>query len=108
MERYSIQRSPSADVCEFGGITHLWAVRYNSGGALKKGVLRGKALIHFHRKHRRKRSVNSWRKGMPEPRRMRQLEFRRTAPIPGLASTEKPQISIPPKPMRTILHIRER
>jgi type IV pilus assembly protein PilY1 len=97
-------------VCEFGGITHLWAVRYDSGGALKKGVLRGKALIQVSTGSIEEKDLST---AFSEKRDAgaeadKTVKFRRTAPIPGLASTEKPQINIPPKPMRTILHIRER
>jgi type IV pilus assembly protein PilY1 len=36
---------PSADVCEFGGTSHLWAVDYDTGGAVSASVLRGKAVM---------------------------------------------------------------
>lgn len=36
---------PSADVCSFGGASHLWAVNYKTGGAVSSSILRGKALM---------------------------------------------------------------
>jgi type IV pilus assembly protein PilY1 len=36
---------PAADVCEFGGTSHLWAVDWDTGGAVKPSVLRGKAVM---------------------------------------------------------------
>jgi type IV pilus assembly protein PilY1 len=35
---------PSSDICGFGGRSHLWAVRYNTGGSAA-GLLRGRALL---------------------------------------------------------------
>jgi type IV pilus assembly protein PilY1 len=36
---------PAADVCEFGGTSHLWAVDWDTGGAVASSVLRGKAVM---------------------------------------------------------------
>jgi type IV pilus assembly protein PilY1 len=35
---------PTADICGYGGRSHLWAVKYNTGGTATS-LLRGKALI---------------------------------------------------------------
>jgi type IV pilus assembly protein PilY1 len=35
---------PAADICGFGGRSHLWAVKFNTGGSAA-GLLRGKALL---------------------------------------------------------------
>lgn len=38
---------PSTDVCTFGGQSYIWAVRYDTGGSLNPGTLKGKAMIQL-------------------------------------------------------------
>ncbi len=100
---------PSADVCEFGGVTHLWAVKYDTGGALKKGILRGKALIQVSTGSIEEKDLaTAFTQKIDLGAGADAIPFRRTPPTPGLASSEKPQIAVPPKPINRILHIRER
>ncbi|MEW6585970.1 MAG: PilC/PilY family type IV pilus protein [Nitrospirota bacterium] len=100
---------PSAGVCDCGGSTHLWAVKYDTGGALKKGVLRGKALIQVStgsviEKDLATAFTQKKDEGAPEGET---VEYRRTDAEAGVTTQDKPRIIVPPKPMRRILHIRE-
>ena len=36
---------PSGDVCEFGGVSRLWAVKYNTGGSVPRSLLKGTAIV---------------------------------------------------------------
>jgi type IV pilus assembly protein PilY1 len=101
---------PSADVCEFGGATHLWAVDYATGGAVKKGVLRGKALIQVSTGSISEQDLSSaFTQGQDQSASAAStVVYRKTAGTQGLASSEKPQIAVPPKPINKILHMRER
>ncbi|MEW6569829.1 MAG: hypothetical protein AB1390_01440 [Nitrospirota bacterium] len=101
---------PVADVCKFGGISHLWAVDYDTGGAVKKGILRGKALLQVSTGNIEEIDLSGafTQKQDIGAKQGETMDFRRTGPTEGLASSEKPQVSIPPKPMKKILHIRTR
>lgn len=101
---------PTADVCEYGGITHLWAVYYATGGAVKKHVLRGKALIqvstgNIEEIHLPSAFTQKRDEGAPEGET---VDYRRTKPIEGIAATEKPQVNIPPRPIRRVFHLQQR
>ena len=38
---------PSTDICSFGGKSYIWAVRYDTGGSIATGVLKGKSIIQL-------------------------------------------------------------
>jgi len=90
---------PSADVCEFGGASHLWAVKYDTGGALSSSVLRGSALLQVSTGAIEEVSLKE---------AFTERDGRRTASFQGVPPAGTPPgILIPPKPVNRILHIRE-
>jgi type IV pilus assembly protein PilY1 len=101
---------PSADVCEYGGVTHLWAVQYATGGAVKKGVSRGKALIQVSTGSIEEKDLSTafTQKKDEGAVEGETVEYRRTGPTEGIAATEKPQINIPPRPVKRVLHLQQR
>ena len=100
---------PTADVCQFGGVTHLWAVKYSTGGAVNQGILRGRALIQVSTGAISEQDISSaFTQKQDQGAASGTVLYRRTAATQGLASSEKPQIAVPPKPINKILHMRER
>ncbi len=107
---------PTADVCEFGGRTHFWAVQYDTGGSVKKGILRGKALIQVSTGSIEERDLS--KAFTPSEGGGKEdagdttgatVGGRRTDMIPGVPpSGSPPGVLIPPKPMNRIVHIKER
>ncbi|MDQ7787266.1 MAG: PilC/PilY family type IV pilus protein [Thermodesulfovibrionales bacterium] len=90
---------PSADVCEFGGASHLWAVKYDTGGAVSSNVLRGRALLQVSTGSIEEVSLKE---------AFTEKDGRRTPAFQGVPPAGTPPgIMIPPKPMDRILHIRE-
>lgn len=90
---------PSADVCEFGGASHLWAVKYDTGGKVSSSVLRGKALLQVSTGSIEEVSLKD---------AFTEKDGRRTAQFQGVPPAGTPPgILIPPRPMNRILHIRE-
>lgn len=95
---------PSADVCEFGGVSHLWGLKYDTGGSVNRGLLKGTALMQVST-------------GSIEEKKLSEIftekvdsttgEGRRSTAIIGEASSE-PVVPVPPKPVNRVLHIRER
>ena len=91
---------PAADVCSFGGGTHLWAVQYETGGQVKAGVLMGKAIVQVSTGEIREVNLKS---------AFTERNGRRTDVIPGVPPAGSPPgLIVPPKPTDKIIHIRER
>ncbi len=91
---------PAADVCSYGGASHLWVVYYKTGGAVSSSILRGKALLQV--------STGSIEEIALE-KALTEKGGRRTPMIEGVPPTGAPPgILIPPDPVNRILHIRER
>jgi type IV pilus assembly protein PilY1 len=90
---------PSANVCEFGGASHLWAVKYDTGGSVSS-KLRGRALMQVST-------------GSIEEVDLKTAFTRRANRQGGLTqgvppTGTPPGIILPAKPMNKILHIREK
>ena len=91
---------PASDICGFGGTTHIWAVNYGTGGALKSSILRGQALLQSST-------------GSIEEIKIRtafsEKGGRRSSAIQGVPPVGRPPgILVPPKAMKKFIHIRER
>jgi type IV pilus assembly protein PilY1 len=97
--------TPTADPCEYGGRSFLWAVRFDTGGTLVPfGILKGKAIIQ--------RSTGE----------IEQIDLatafttagggqagqRKTTASFGLTGSGGISIIVPPKPLNQILHIKKR
>lgn len=90
---------PAADVCTFGGASHLWVVDYDTGGAVSSSILRGKALLQVSTGSIEEITLES---------ALTEKGGRRTPMIQGVPPTGAPPgILIPPEPVDKILHIRE-
>ena len=89
---------PSSNVCEFGGGSHLWAVKYDTGWTPSSSVLRGRAILQV--------STGSIEE-IDLKDALVQKDGRRTDLIQGIPSGSLPGFQVPPKPMNKILHIRE-
>ncbi|NWF76935.1 MAG: hypothetical protein HXY53_10305 [Nitrospirae bacterium] len=91
---------PASDICGFGGITHLWALKYDTGGAVSSSILRGQALLQVSTGSIEEVDLSS---------AFTQKEGRRTAAIQGVPPQGNPPgILVPPTPIKKIFHIRER
>jgi type IV pilus assembly protein PilY1 len=100
---------PSADICAYGGKTFLWAVHYDTGGAIPAGILKGKGLIQLSTGAIQEIDMSTaftQRKaggaGAGDPGR-RTIAFEGVPPL-GQGLT----VIVPPKPVDTILHIRKK
>jgi type IV pilus assembly protein PilY1 len=91
---------PAADVCTFGGASHLWVVDFDTGGAVSSSILRGKALLQ----------VSTGRIAEIElETALTEKGGRRTPMFKGVPPTGAPPgILIPPNPVDKIFHIREK
>ena len=96
---------PSTDVCEFGGVSHLWAVKYDTGGSVKKGLLKGVALVQVSTGSIEEKKLSE---AFTEKVDSSTGDGRRTDAIPGQTTEGGALIPVPPKPINRILHIRER
>lgn len=90
---------PSADVCEFGGVSHLWAVYHKTGGAVSSDTLRGTVLLQVSTGSIEEVDLRS---------AFVEREGRRTHAFQGVAPSSQPRVAVPHKPMNKILHIQEK
>ncbi len=89
--------APSADICDLGGYTYIWAVRWNTGGALS---LRGNAVTQVSTGVIQELDLSS---------AFGQRGKRRTAGFIGMPpKTQGLSIQVPPQPIRKFMHIREK
>ncbi|MCX5815603.1 MAG: PilC/PilY family type IV pilus protein [Proteobacteria bacterium] len=90
--------TPSIDICSLGGNTNIWAVKYDVGGAV--GGLQGQALTQV--------STGAIHE-LPLATAFTEKGGRRTAAITGMPPKGQGlAILVGPKPLRKILHIKER
>jgi type IV pilus assembly protein PilY1 len=96
---------PSADVCEFGGNSYLWGVKYSTGGSVPRSLLKGTALIQVSTGSIEEKELKSV---FVEKVDSSTGEGRRTEGMAGQTNEGGALIPVPPKPTNKILHIRER
>ncbi len=97
---------PTADVCEFGGSAHLWAVYYDSGGSVSSSKLRGKALMQVSTGSIEEVDLRS---AFTEKTDSSTGDGRRSTAVQGVPPAGAPPgILVPPPPVNRIFHIRER
>jgi type IV pilus assembly protein PilY1 len=91
---------PNADLCEFGGASHLWAVDYGTGGSVSGSKLRGKALMQVSTGSIEEVDLRS---------AFTEKAGRRSTAIQGVPPAGAPPgIIVPPPPVNRIFHIREK
>ncbi len=89
---------PSADICAVGGNTYIWAVDYKTGGGAT-GLL-GKGLLQVSTGEIKELQLGS---------AFSEKEGRRTAAITGMPPRGQGlSVVIGPRPMKKIIHIKER
>ncbi|MBU5613301.1 pilus assembly protein [Geomonas azotofigens] len=93
---------PSTDICNYGGNSYLWGMRYDTGGAASAGQLKGKALVQV--------STGSFEEIDLSTALTSNLNRRMAVPMVGKPPTDPPPIvsSSGNKPLRRILHIQEK
>jgi type IV pilus assembly protein PilY1 len=97
---------PAADICEFGGTSHLWAVQYNTGGAVPSSVLRGKAVMQVSTASIEEINLKDAFTEKVDPAAGR---GRRTSAFQGVPPAGSPPgILVPPKPTNKFIHIFEK
>ncbi|MCL5024100.1 MAG: PilC/PilY family type IV pilus protein [Nitrospirae bacterium] len=92
--------APTADVCGFSGNSYLWAVNYSTGGVAPSSALRGMALIQVSTGEIKEVALSS---AFTE-RGNRRSNMGPGAPPKGSGMSAV----ITPRPIRKILHMRER
>ena len=92
--------SPSSDVCSRGGATHIWAVRYDTGGVPGTGTLKGKAILQVSTGEIKEVELVT---------AFSEKGGRRTEAIVGMPPKGQALAVIyPPRPMKKVIHIKER
>jgi type IV pilus assembly protein PilY1 len=91
--------APSPDICEYGGSTYLWAVKYNTGGAVASS-LKGKAILQVST-------------GVIEEINLKtafaEKGGRRSASMLGMPPTGQGlSILSQPPPVKRVIHVKER
>ncbi len=91
---------PTSDPCAYGGASHLWAVKYDTGGKVPSSVIKGKALLQVSTGRIAEVDLGS---------AFTEREERRTEAIIGVPPAGSPPgIIVPPHPINKIIHIREK
>ena len=96
---------PYGDECAIGGKTFLWATRYNTGGTPPSSLLKGKALMQVSTASIEQLDLTTAFQGDTALHK----GGRRTFAIEGVPPASKGlSILSPPRPLKKILHLRER
>jgi len=98
--------SPTTNVCDFGGLTHLWATKYDTGGSVANS-LKGSALLQVSTGEIKEIALSqAFKTSADNPDS--KLE-RRSMGMSGVPPTGQGlSIVVPPKPIDTFLHIRKK
>lgn len=96
--------TPSPDICEYGGSTYFWGVKYNTGGSLNNS-LKGKAILQVSTGVIEEISL---RDAFTDKKATNETAGRRTPAMPGLPPSGLPSIISQPPPVKKVIHIRER
>lgn len=93
---------PSTDICNYGGKSYMWGMRYDTGGTATADQLKGKALVQV--------STGSFEEINLSTALTSNLGRRMDTPMVGKPPTDPPPIVSPSgnKPLKRILHIREK
>lgn len=92
---------PTSDPCGYGGKSHLWGVRYNTGGAASAAALKGKALVQV--------STGSFEEVDTATALTAQGGRKQLNGMTGKPPGDPPPVVSPAnnKPVKRILHIKE-
>lgn len=90
---------PNTDVCAFGGSSHLWAVRYDTGGSAA-AFLKGRGLLQVSTGEIKDVDLRAT---------FTEKGKRRTPGMSGVPpKAQGLSIVVPPKPVSTFMHIRKK
>ena len=96
---------PKPDICQYGGSTYLWGVKYNTGGSLKNSF-KGKGILQVSTGVIEEVNL---RTSFTDKIATNETVGRRTPSMDGVPPTEQGlSIVSPPRPTKKVLHIRER
>jgi type IV pilus assembly protein PilY1 len=97
--------TPSSDICDYGGSTYLWGVKYNTGGSLKNS-LKGKAILQVSTGVIEEVNLKNQ---FTDKVATNETTGRRTASMQGVPpSGQGLSIVGQPPPAKKVIHIRER
>lgn len=100
---------PNPDICQYGGSTYLWAVKYDTGGSIAKS-LKGKAILQVSTGVIEQIDLSTafgYKKAKING--AEEETGRRTAAMDGVPPTEQGlSLVMPPNPKKRPLHIKER
>jgi type IV pilus assembly protein PilY1 len=97
---------PASDACEFGGTSHLWAVDWDTGGAVSSSVLRGKAVMQVSTASIEEIDLKT---AFTEKVDADSGQGRRTVAFQGVPPAGSPPgILVPPDPVNKFIHIFEK
>jgi len=93
---------PSTDICNYGGNSYLWGMRYDNGGTLSANQSKGKALVQV--------STGSFAEVNLSSALTANLGRRMGSPMIGKPPTDPPPIvsASGNKPLKRILHLQEK
>lgn len=93
---------PSTDICNYGGKSYMWGMRYDTGGTATTSQLHGKALVQV--------STGSFEEVDLATALSANFGRKMATPMIGKPPTDPPPIVSPSgnKPLKRILHIREK
>ncbi len=98
--------APSTDICSLGGYTYLWAVRWNTGGAV---VLQGKAMLQVSTGVIQQLDLGAGSGSGSGSRTFTGSLYRRTDGSLGMPpKTQGLSVQVPPRPLQKFMHIREK
>ncbi len=93
---------PSVDICNYGGKSYMWGMRYDTGGTAASNMIQGKALIQV--------STGAFEQVNLATQLTESLNRKMGTPMIGKPPTDPPPIvsSSGNKPLKRILHMQEK
>ncbi len=92
---------PSTDICSFGGKSYVWAIRYDTGGSIGTGILKGKSIIQL--------STGAIQEVDMSSAFNAQGNRRTSTPMAGLPPMDQSlNVPVPPAPTNKILHMKKK
>ena len=93
---------PSTDICNYGGKSYMWGMRYDTGGTASTNQLKGKALVQV--------STGAFEEVDLSIALTAELGRKMADPMIGKPPTDPPPIvsASGNKPLKRILHIQEK
>ena len=103
---YFLTSSPSTDVCSFGGNTYVWVVKYNNGGAPQASELSGLILMQLSTG----KIANISLKNVDGTSSLTLSGSGNKATLgkEGIVKGDGLSVLAPPRPLRKILHMKEK